>query len=49
VLLLGALRDLSVKSFGFLWSFPRPLPASKYARLLKIVLGVPPSEGFLFD
>jgi hypothetical protein len=46
---LGVPCALGVESFGLLRSFPRPLPASKYARLLKIVLGVSPSEGFLFD
>jgi hypothetical protein len=25
------------------------LPASKYARLLEMALGVPPPEGFIFD
>jgi hypothetical protein len=43
------LGDLGAVFFGFLRSFRRALPASKYARLLKIALGVPPSEGFLFD
>jgi hypothetical protein len=46
---LLVLSDPGAEFFGFLRSFRRSLPASKYARLLKIALGVPPSEGFLFD
>jgi len=46
---LGALCELGLESGGLLQSFPRPLPASKYARLLEMALGVPPSEGFIFD